>query len=304
MKQLADVDGQLAKPPSVRATTHLPHDLRHVAPRSKHGQALNAAELCKRLEALKKERRAAAYKAKREAKKQGQTSVPYHHVPQYAAKDFARTMSPEVQGKKESQFLSSSLPGFQKIHEAYLQKSTKRLSLKADCGLTDREVKSSNSLSVASKHTTSRSKRIPGLEDGQNLGRRAPRSGPNMKKVQHERGTEKSGHHIYESLPEADEGFQRLSTSDRVPIELATIESVLHRDIPVLAHKITRQHLEDRAGSDWTQSDICDIDSKYDAFKDLVVPFLRSLAKRGNVDNSTTAKSLSRRRSSFLARHS
>jgi len=263
-----------------------------VARRSKHGEALNAAELCKRLEALGMERRAAARKAKRESEEQGQTSVPYHHVPQHAAKDFARTTSTEVQRKRESQALSSSLPSFGQVDDACRQTITKRQSLGPN---------------FAPKHIVARSERTSGLDYGQRMGRRASRSGLDMNKVQHERWTEKSGHLLYESLLGADEGFRRLSIREGVLTELATIESVLHEDVPVLAHKINRQHLKDRAGADWTQRAECGNESKYDALKGLAAPLLRSLAKRGNVDNDLEkppdAKSLSKRRPSFLARH-
>lgn len=262
-----------------------------MARRSKHGQALNAAELCRRLEALEMERGAADRKAKRESKEQRQTSVPYHHVPQHAAKDFARTTSSEVQRKRESQALSSSLPSFGQVDDTCRQ-NIKRQSLGPN---------------FAPKHTLARSEGTSGLDYGQSMGRRASRSGLDVNKVQHERRTEKSGHLIYESLLGADEGFRRLRIREGVLTELATIESVLHEDVTVLAHKINRQHLEDRAGADWTQRAECGNESKYDALKGLAAPLLRSLAKRGNVDNDLEkppdAKSLSKRRPSFLARH-
>lgn len=281
---------------------------------SKHGGALNAAELCRRLEALETERRAAIRNVKHVSKEQGQTSVPYHHIPQHAAEDFAQTTSAEVNRRRESQVLSSSRPSIGEVDDACQRNITRRQSLGPLYGLADGELRSSIRSSVASKHAVARSERTS-VHYGQGFGPRASQSGLDMNKVLHKRWSEKSGHSMYGSLLGADEGFRRVSIREGVLTELANIESVLHEDVPVLAHKITRKHLEKRARADWTESDENVKGSKYDALKDLAAPFLRSLVKRGNVDNSTATtgaddlekpsdgKSLPQRRPSFLARH-
>lgn len=240
--------------------------------------------------------------------------MPYHHVPQHAAEDFARTTSSEVERRRGSQVLSSSRPSFAEVDDACRQNITRRQSLGPLYGLADMELRSSIRSSVASNHVVTRSERTSS-HYSQSFDRRASHSGLVMNKVQHKRWSEKSDRLSYGSWLGADEGFRRVSIREGVLTEFADIESVLHEDVPVLAHRITRKHLEKRARADWTESDENVKGSKYDAFKDLAAPFLRSLVKRGNVDNITAAtdadglekppdgQCLPQRQPSFLTRH-
>ena len=279
----------------------LPNTL-DVARQSMHSEAPNAAELCGRLEVLETERRASTRNARRDS-----------YVPQHAAEDFARTTPFEMQRRRGSQALSSSPPSFG--DDACQQKIMKRQSLGAYCGVADGESKSYRRSSVAPEHIVARSERTLSVDYGQNLGRSPFRSSFDMGKARHRRSSMKSGHLYYDSLPGADQGSQRISIREGVITEFGTIGSALHEDVPVLAHKITQKHLEKRARPDWTQSDENVKRSKYDTFKDLAAPFLRSWVKRMSVDNSTTVTdtedpdrppegtSLPQRRQSFLARH-
>ena len=58
---------------------------------------------------------------------------------------------------------------------------------------------------------------------------------------------------------------------------MPTIEQEPQPDVHALAHKITRQHLEDKA--DWTQSDACDGDGKR-ALTERLGSILRSVARK------------------------
>lgn len=123
--------------------------------------------------------------------------------------------------------------------------------------------------------------------------------------MRHGRSTERSDGYVFEYLTGHDQAFRGLNIENIDSAEATVTELGAQEEAPILAHKITRQHLEDRA--DWSQSDA---DPSKHVFKDLI----RSFAKKSNNDSSavsselldaekSTDAKLSRRRSSFLVRH-
>ena len=276
--------------------TKIPRDPQRKHRRAKHGEPLDAVELCRRLSELKRQDRTSphtlAYQSPRN-KRPAVSSGPYHHVPRTAAKDFTRTT------------LSQSLPAPNSTMKGLKQGKPARVFENSTHGFSRLEDQNCNRCSL-----------VP------SLGLETPLNGGVLQhcktSVNDESRFERCqcpacGHNenVFDSLMGTREGVRRLSTGDVVNGYQTNAELELQPGSPVLAHKITGHHLDDR--TDWTQSDACENDGKHN-LTEWIAPLFRSLARRSDIESGFTTnevtltetelqkRKVSRRRSSFSFR--
>ena len=258
--------------------------------RAKHGEPLDVVELCKRLNELKRQERtgphALAYQSPRK-KRPVVSSRPYRHVPRTAAKDFTRTTV--------SQSLpapNSTMDGLKHGKPPQAFKNSNRGFPRKRCSLVpSQSLERPLSASVLQHYKNS-------INDGS--GSERCQSQP--------RGNSKN---VFDSLIGTREGVPRLSAGDVENGHPPNAELELQPGSHALAHKITRQHLDDK--TDWTQSDACDDNGKH-RLTEWIAPLFRSLAGRSDIEsgfstdevelteNELQERKLSRRRSSLLSR--
>ena len=299
-------------PLPARASTYPLRQPRNVAPRIRQEESLDIAELCRRLEALRRQRRGHARQVSLPSTPTTiLENVPYRHVPQTAAKDFIRTTTREMPETNCARSLSPDPLGSRRIERGNRRKSTHRLSLGPRCGLTDLEPVLCRPLPISDELTTARSGQRSSAERAPSSVVRGckPRTDPNSAQI--EKKVHNSDRHIYDTLMGADENCRGGSLGDVDCLDGTSVKPSFPDEVPIVAHKISRRHLEDRA--DWTQSDRQCNTSKY-AFKAVMTPLFRSLSRKVTVEQETAATDrndvenfpdstrFSRRRSSFLAR--
>lgn len=293
----------------VGSKTHHPREP-HRNRGTTHDKALDAAELCRRLHALRRQDRTGRYTPDIRQPKWKQpivSSGPYHHVPCTAARDFTRTTALKVEFDKAAIPLSQSLPARSCRVPGFARRSPSRRDSDSKYGIAESNPKTKDRLSLTSKQTFRRPRDAAGLQiPGNDKSRMA------LRKDQ----VREPGDTMYDSLVETRGGGRRSSTGNVCSDSehLAGVEHGLQPGTNVLAHKITRQHLEDKAAADWTQSDAGDDHGKQ-FLREWIAPLLRSVAPKSGVDSDTVAddltssekqlcqKKVSRRRSSLLPRY-
>ena len=255
----------------------------------------DVVELCKRLEEIRGQQRAAAWsgrlKAAGELRAPTKTIEPYHYVPQTAAKDFTRTTAPASarpgHPHRQSESRSLSHPG-NRGDTSDRRKLEKRQSLGASRELAEFERKHYSRMSIASMQPAILLERPLNSDHGQwrkspiSKDDSAPRPEARSKHVDNQ------SDHVYQSLLEADDGFRLLNMGDidHADLEGAGLESRLSQDAPILAHKITRQHLEDR--TNWAQSDASEGEGKH-LLKDFLAPLIRATISKRSLGRNSTA---------------
>lgn len=264
--------------------------------RAKHGEPLDAIELCRRLEELKRQDRispqALAYRSPRK-KRPVVSSAPYHHVPRTAAKDFTRTT------------FSQSLPAPDSIMGGLKHGKPPQVFKSSNCGFPRSEAQVCNRCSLVPSQSLERPLSAGVLR----YYKTSVSDGSRIERCQSQAWSHSEN--VYDSLMGTHEGVRRLSTGDVENGHLTNAELELQPGSHALAHKITRHHLDDK--TDWTQSDACDNDGKH-KLTEWIAPLFRSLARRSDTESGFTPdevtltenelqeRKVSRRRSSFLFR--
>lgn len=225
-----------------------------------------------------------------------------------AARDFTRTTAPRVELDKAGVSLSQFLSAPSCTAPGQARRSSSRRDVNSKYGLDEPRPKTRNRLSLTSKQEVRRSRDDAGLQSGKISGSDKSRTALRKDQIREQGGT------AYDSPLEARAGGRRTSNVCLDNERLPGVERELQSGMHVLAHKVTRQHLEWKAAADWTQSDVCD-DNPKQFLREWIAPLLRSVAKKATLENDTVAddltssekqmreKKVSRRRSSILSRY-
>ena len=231
------------------------------------------------------------------------SSGPYHHVPRTAARDFTRTTGPKAE-KKEA---DASMFQSQSTINARLKSEKPRPS--ADCGKKIPSGTTTTTLPpihddcLASDQDLPKKQGTAVLQHGKDL------EHARLRKPRLRQRARRNSENVYHSLLQGHELRRRLSTGD-MDQHLLNVESEPQPGSHALAHRITKQHLDDRV--DWTQSDAQDNESKH---LEWLSPLIRPVARKGEIapvsdieelmsaDNELHMRKVSRRRSSFLSRY-
>ncbi|KAG7008417.1 hypothetical protein G7Y79_00006g020370 [Physcia stellaris] len=221
----------------VRSKTYPLRDSAKKSRRAKHGEGLDAAELYKRLNELIKQDRGRYFLGHQYPKPNRATisSKPYHHVPQTAARDFTRTTAIKTDRDKPGLLFSQSLPTPNTSAQLYEHRDAW-------------QGPKASSFDLPGSHATvKRSWDAAGLQ-------RSKTSGKERLMLDRYRDRIKGhGENIYDSLVEARIAIRRSSTGDVVSEHLPTIDLGIQPGSHALAHKITRQHLEDKTDCTYNQ---------------------------------------------------
>ena len=208
------------------------------------------------------------------------SSGPYHHVPCTAAKDFARTTGSKVERAKASALLSHSLPATRSRPHTPKQAGPFRRITSTKYGFAKPGNPPMNRLSFPTSQGVRMSRKAaspqcPELSDG---------SG-SLIVLQKDTVMGRKGStydHLFKTA-----GSVRHASSDNASSGIEHVSTIEHEpqsDVHALAHKITRQHLEDKA--DWTQSDAFDGDGKR-ALTEWIGSILRSVARKESMPLSS-----------------
>ena len=298
-------------PLPARASTCPLRQPRNVAPRIRQDESLDIAELCRRLEALRRQRWGHARQLSLPSTAAPiLQNVPYRHVPQTAAKDFIRTTTRELPEMNFARSISPDPLGSRRIECGNRRKSIHRLSLGPSCDLAELEPVLCNPIPIGDIPTARPGQRSGAeLASGSEVRGRKPKTDRNS--AQNEKKVHESDRHVYDTSMGADESCRGVSPGDVDGLDGTSIKPSFPDDVPIVAHKIGRRHLEDRP--DWTQSDRQCNTSKY-AFRAVMIPLFHSLSRKVTVEQRTAATDrndsekfpdstrFSRRRSCFLAR--
>ncbi|KAL8822643.1 MAG: hypothetical protein Q9191_006621, partial [Dirinaria sp. TL-2023a] len=279
---------------SMRSQTHDPSFLypRKAARIGKPTGDLDVIELCKRLEEIRRHQRAATWSGRSKAAEmeRAPTKVgePYRHIPQTAATDFTRTTTPALGRSTRSHRLSAPLilsPTNIKSEKNVTGKLEKRLSEGSDGESTECQKSLCNRMSIASTQPATRSQHRPGSDQGLLRRRTTLKDRSTTRKETRSKTADKQTGHVYRSLLEADARFQMLSMGDIDHTDLEGIDLGLRQDAPALAHRITRQHLDDR--TNWTQSDASNGEGKH-LLRYFMNPLIRvKISKQSSSDGLT-----------------
>ena len=188
-------------------------------------------ELCRRLNELNRQghinRGVSGSHLKK--RKPALPSGPYRHVPLNAAKDFTRTTNSNRGQEKTASQRLRSLPGPNKTVRNYKDREAYRMSKEASQVSPLMSQQNGKSLDQA----CARRSRISG-QDGLDT------------EPSRDRARTRS-ENFYDTLLSDFDGMHRLNDGDNETRQ--SVELELQSGLHALAHKITRQHLEDRA--DW-----------------------------------------------------
>lgn len=254
------------------------------------------AELCKRLEEIGTHQRAASWlgrpSAAEELRAPKKVAEPYRHVPQTAATDFTRTTAPALGRPRQSNKLSGPLTlPYTKVKSDTDDsgKLEKRPAEGSGRGIAEYRRKPCNRMSIASAQPATQSKHFLSSDHGL-LRRSATLKDRSATKEQtSSKHAEKQAGHVYHSLLETDVRFRMLSMGDIDHAELEGVNLGLRQDAPSLAHKITRQHLDDR--TNWTQSDASNGEGRH-LIRDLFTPLIRvKISKHSSRSDATAISS-------------
>ena len=246
---------------------------------NKHTGNFDVVELCKRLEEIRRKQRAVSWsgrpKAAEELQSPAKVNEPYRHVPQTAATDFTRTTAPALGRARHSYRLSGPLTlsytnAKSDTNDGW--KLEKKSSVASGREIPEFQRNSCNRMSIASGQLATESKHLPSSDHVLLRKSAALKDRSTTRKETRSTHAEKQAAHVYHSLLEADVRFRMLSMGDIDQADLEGVDLSLRQDTPALAHKITRQHLDDR--TNWTQSDASIGEGKH-LLRNFITPLVR-----------------------------
>ena len=250
---VADGVGQTKLP--FRSKSHPLRDTRTSGLLDRQAEAFNPDDLCTRLEALRRDLRQ-QHRRRREDAEKPRRSETYHHVPQVAARDFAKTTTPHKLRDKDIHKLSRSVLKKYKLGSGSKTSTTDEPPKQFSNARESMDV-------LAERNQFQRTQALESAacaDKARSLAMSRPHDIPHL---------------LVSSNPHAG------NSRSIGPAEVSEL-AMWDPDIECCKPLIYRP--EDR--NDWTQRDDFEEDERH-VLKDLVGPFLRRLAKNSTPEETT-----------------